>query len=77
MLVYSPISNRVFLAMTEFSIPAKLKRLFRMTLSNSWSFDKIGVDLTESIDTVPGFGQGIRFQLHRGECSAKGKSASQ
>ena len=39
-------------------IPAKLIRLCRMTLSNSCSSVKVGMDLYEPINTVRGFRQG-------------------
>ena len=44
--------------MSELGIPAKLIRLCRMTLSNSRSVVKVGMDLSEPFDTVRGFRQG-------------------
>ena len=54
----SPIRDRVFAAMSELSITAKLIRLYRMRLSNSCSFVKVGMDLFEPSDTVRVFRHG-------------------
>ena len=48
----------IFAAMSYLGIIAKLIRLYRMTLSNSCSFVKVGIDLSEPFDTVRGFKQG-------------------
>ena len=55
----SLIRDHVFAAMSELGIPAKLIRLWRMTLSNSCNSVKIGIDLFEPFDTVQGFRQGV------------------
>ena len=44
--------------MSELGISAKLIRLSRMTLSNSCTSVKVGMDLSETFDTVRGFRQG-------------------
>ena len=49
--------DRVYAAMSELGIPAKLIRLCRKTLSNSYSFAKIENDLSEPFDTVQSFRQ--------------------
>ena len=54
----SPVRDRVYSAMSELGIPTKLIRLCRMTLSNSCSSVKVGKDLSEPSDTMPGFRQG-------------------
>ena len=55
----SPIRAVMFFAaMSELGITAKLIRPCRMTLSNSCSSVKIGMDLSEPFDTVRGFKQG-------------------
>ena len=54
----SPIRDRVFLAISEFGIPAKLIRLCRRTLSNFSSSVKVGMDLFEPFNTVRGSRQG-------------------
>ena len=54
----SPVRDRLYAAMSELGIPAKLKRLCRITLSNSCSSVKIGKDLSEPSDTLGGFTQG-------------------
>ena len=54
----SPIRDRVYAAMSELGIPAKLIRLCRMTLSNSCSSFKLGVNLSEPFVTGQGFRQG-------------------
>ena len=54
----SPVRNRVYAAMSELSIPAKLIRRCRMTLSNSCSSDKVEKDLCEPFRIVQGFRQG-------------------
>ena len=56
-----PIRDRVFAAMSELGIPAKLIRLCRMTLSNSYSSVKVGMDLSEPFETVRGFRQGAPY----------------
>ena len=58
-----PIRDRVFDAMSELDIPAKLIWLCRMTLSNSCSSVKVGMDLSEPFDTVRGFRQGYLFNF--------------
>ena len=54
----SPIRDRVFAAMSELGIPAKLISLCRTTLSNSRSSVKVGMDISEPFDTARGFRQG-------------------
>ena len=44
--------------MSEFGIPAKLIKLCGMTLSNTTSSVKIGLNLSEPFDTKRGFRQG-------------------
>ena len=63
--------------MSEVGIPAKLIRLYGMTLSNSCSSVKIGKDLSEPFATVRGFRQGdplsrdlFSFLLERLVCIA-------
>ena len=50
----STIRDCVFPALSELGIPAKLIWLSRMTLSNSGSFVKVGMDFSEPIDIVRG-----------------------
>ena len=45
----SPVRDRVYTAMSELGIPAKLIRLCRMTLSNLCCSIKIGKDLSEPL----------------------------
>ena len=54
----SPIRDCLYATMSEFGIPAKLIRLFRMTLSNTCSSVKVGNDLSETFHTERGFRQG-------------------
>lgn len=54
----SPLRDRLYAAMSELGIPAKLVRLCRMTLSNTSSSVKVGNDLSEAFDTKRGFRQG-------------------
>ena len=54
----SPLRDRIYAAMSELGISAKLIRLCRMTLSNLCSSVKVGKDLSEPFDTVCGFRQG-------------------
>ena len=54
----SLIRDRVFAAISEHGIAAKLIRLCKMTLSNSYSSVKIAMELSEPFDTVRGFTQG-------------------
>ena len=72
---YSSIRQRVFAAMAELCIFAKLIRLYRMTLSNSSSSVDVGMELYEPFDTVRGFMRPL--QLRHGVRSAKGGSTSQ
>ena len=54
----SPVRDRVYTAMSELGIPAKLIRLCRMMLSYSCSSVNLAKDLSEPFDTVRGFRQG-------------------
>ena len=54
----SPVRYRVYTAMSELGIHAKLIRLCRMTLSSSCSSVKVGKDLSESFDTMRVIRQG-------------------
>ena len=54
----SPIRSKVFQAMSEFGIPAKLIRLCRMTLTETRSSVKIGKSLSEPFNTKRGFREG-------------------
>lgn len=54
----SPIRSKVFQAMSEFGIPAKLIRLCKMTLTDTRSSVKIGKNLSEPFSTKRGFRQG-------------------
>ena len=54
----SSVRDRVYAAMSELGIPAKLIRLCRMTLRNSWSSIKFGKDLSVPFDSMRGFRQG-------------------
>ncbi|XP_073814500.1 uncharacterized protein [Musca autumnalis] len=54
----SPIRSKVFQAMSDFGIPAKLIRLCRMTLTETRSSVKIGKNLSEEFTTKRGFRQG-------------------
>ena len=56
-----PLKGACFAAMSKLDIPAKLIRLCRMTLSNSCSSVKIGMDLSEPFNTVRVFRQGDRL----------------
>ena len=53
----SPIRDRVFAAMSELGIPAKLIRLCWMMLSNSCSDAKVKMHLSEPFDSMRGFRQ--------------------
>ena len=52
-----PIRDHVFAAMSELGIPAKLIRLYRMTLGNSYIFVEVGMNLSKPFDTVRCFRQ--------------------
>ncbi|XP_073848775.1 uncharacterized protein [Musca autumnalis] len=54
----SPLRSKVFHAMSEFGIPAKLIRLCKMTLTDTRSSVKIGKNLSEEFCTKRGFRQG-------------------
>ena len=54
----SPVRDRVYAVMSELGIPPKLIRLYRMTLSSSYSSVKVGKYLSELFDTVRGLRQG-------------------
>ena len=67
-------------AMSELGIPAKLIRLCRMTVNNSCSSVKVGLDHSEPFNTVRGFEQGepLSCDLFNfvKKCSVEGESAS-
>ncbi|XP_043064095.1 uncharacterized protein LOC122320085 [Drosophila ficusphila] len=54
----SPRRDRLYAAMSELGIPAKLIRLCRMTLSNTISSVKVGNDQSETFSTKCGLRQG-------------------
>ena len=53
-----PARDRVYAAMSELGIPAKLIKPCRMTLSHSCSTVEVVKDLSEPSDAVQGFRQG-------------------
>ena len=69
----SPKSDRVFAAMFEVGIPAKLIRLCRITFSNFWSSVKIEMDLSEPSE----ISDTRSLHLRHGEYCVKGESVSQ
>ncbi|XP_051858122.1 uncharacterized protein LOC127565084 [Drosophila albomicans] len=54
----SPRRDRLYAAMSELGIPAKLTRLYRMTLSNTISSVKVGSGQSETFTTKCGLRQG-------------------
>ena len=70
----NPIRDRVFAAISELDVPAKLIRLCKITLSNSCSSLKIGMDLSEPFDTVRAFREGepLTRDIFNFDMAAKG-----